>query len=263
MTNSHDSPFVHDLFERARRRRGGVVGAVLVALAGHAFAGSFVPEARHVRIAPPVEVEFLAPEPVAPAAPPPPVPPQVERDERPALARAHRAPEAARAARLLTAKPDAPPEQSSEPVDFVSDPNATGYGGGVVAIGGTAAFGKSGARPLAVRGETGDTGPRRSAGEGLVAAGDLSRAPRLPESDPCRGFFPRTADDDSASASVLLVIAKSGAVSSARVVAEKPMAQGFGAAARACMLTKRFVPALDRGGQPAATSLRVNVRFNR
>jgi len=29
------------------------------------------------------------------------------------------------------------------------------------------------------------------------------------------------------------------------------------------MMTKRFVPALDRSGEPAATALRVNVRFRR
>jgi hypothetical protein len=256
------SGLVHELFERTRRRRGVALAALFLALAGHAMAGTFAPSA-HVRqvFAPPVELEFLAPEPPAPA--PPPLPARVDQDDKPA-ARSARAPEPARAARLLTAKPDALPAQTNEPVDFVSDPNATVYGGGVVAVGGTAAFGKAGARAgVAARGDVVDAGPRRPAGDGLVAAGDLSRAPRLSESDPCRGFFPRNADSDSAQASVLLVIAKSGAVSSARVVAENPPSQGFGAAARACMLSKRFVPALDRAGEAAATSLRVNVRFNR
>jgi hypothetical protein len=255
--------FVHELFERTRRRRGVALAAVFIALGGHAAAATFTPNEQARRaVAPPVELEFLASEP-APAVPPPPVPARVEQDEKPVHARTERAPAPAQAARLLTAKPDALPEQSNEPVDFVSDPNATTYGGGVVAIGGTAAFGKAGARAVAAQGDAIEAGPKKPAGDGLVAAGDLSRAPRLNESDPCRGFFPQSANDDSAQASVLLVIGKSGAVSSARVVAENPRGQGFGAAARACMLSKRFVPALDRAGLAAATSLRVNVRFSR
>ena len=258
-----DSGLVHELFERTRRRRGVAFTALFLALAGHAVAGTFTPRAHERQlVAPPVELEFLPPEPVAPA--PPPLPARVEQNQEPTRARTERAPEPARAARLLTAKADAPPAQANEPVDFVSNPNATVYGGGVVAVGGTAAFGKAGARAgVAARGDVVDAGPKRPAGDGLVAAGDLSRSPRLSESDPCRGFFPRNADSDAAQASVLLVIAKSGAVSSARVVAENPASQGFGAAARACMLSKRFVPALDRAGEAAATSLRVNVRFNR
>jgi hypothetical protein len=259
--SGHDGSLVHELFERTRRRRGVALTALFLALAGHAMAGTFAPDAPERQLlAPPVELEFLEPE----APVPPPLPARVDQDDKPAPARSERAPEPARAARLLTAKPDALPAQVNEPVDFVSDPNATVYGGGVVAVGGTAAFGKTGARAgVAARGDVVDAGPKRPAGDGLVAAGDLSRAPRLSESDPCRGFFPRNADSDSAQASVLLVIAKSGAVSSARVVAENPPSQGFGAAARACMLSKRFVPALDRAGEAAATSLRVNVRFNR
>jgi hypothetical protein len=52
-------------------------------------------------------------------------------------------------------------------------------------------------------------------------------------------------------------------VQSARVVGETPAGQGFGGAARACMMSKHFTPALDKSGAVAATSLRVNVRFRR
>lgn len=256
--------FVHDLFERSRRRRGLTLAMLVIAVAGHAVAGTLAPtEAEHAKVAPPVEVEFLPPEPPQP----PPLPalePEKVEPAKAARAPAERAPEPAQAGRLLTAKPEAPPEQSNEPVDFVSDPNGTTYGGGVVAIGGKAAVGKAGARAgVASHGDTVDAGPKRPAGDGLVAASDLSRAPRLNESDPCRGFFPRNASNDTAQASVLVTIGKNGGVSSARVVAENPAGQGFGQAARACMMTKRFVPALDRSGDPAATALRVNVRFSR
>jgi protein TonB len=252
------------LFERSRRRRGLTLAMLVIAVAGHAVAGTLAPtEAEHAKVAPPVEVEFLPPEPPQP----PPLPalePEKVEPAKAARAPAERAPEPAQAGRLLTAKPEAPPEQSNEPVDFVSDPNGTTYGGGVVAIGGKAAVGKAGARAgVASHGDTVDAGPKRPAGDGLVAASDLSRAPRLNESDPCRGFFPRNASNDTAQASVLVTIGKNGGVSSARVVAENPAGQGFGQAARACMMTKRFVPALDRSGDPAATALRVNVRFSR
>lgn len=257
--------FVHDLFERSRRRRGLTLAMLVIAVAGHAVAGTLAPtEAAQTRPPPPVEVEFLPPEPPpTPPAAPLPEPEKVEL-ARAARGPVERAPEPARAGRLLTAKPEAPREQSNEPVDFVSDPNGTTYGGGVVAIGGKAAVGKAGARVgVANRGDTVEVGAKRPTGDGLVAASDLSRAPRLNESDPCRGFFPQNASNDTAQASVLVTIGKNGGVSSARVVAENPAGQGFGQAARACMMTKRFVPGLDRSGDPAATALRVNVRFSR
>lgn len=258
--------FVHDLFERSRRRRGLTLAMLVVAVAGHAVAGTLAPtEPAQTRLPPPVEVEFLPPEPPPPPPPEAPLPePEKLEPARATRAPVERAPEPAQAGRLLTAKPEARREQSNEPVDFVSDPNGTTYGGGVVAIGGKAAAGKAGARVgVANRGDTVEAGAKRPAGDGLVAASDLSRAPRLNESDPCRGFFPHNASNDTAQASVLVTIGKNGGVSSARVVAENPAGQGFGQAARACMMTKRFVPALDRSGDPAATALRVNVRFSR
>ena len=66
-----------------------------------------------------------------------------------------------------------------------------------------------------------------------------------------------------AQTAVMVVVAKSGAVSSATVLSESPAGQGFGAAARACLLAKHFTPALDREGQLAATAVRVNIRFSR
>jgi hypothetical protein len=256
------SSLVRELFERTPRRRLAALAALFVALTGHALAGTMTPIAREtLRVPPPpVAVEFLPPE----ASPPAPPPARVEHDDTPALARVGRAPAPAAAGRLLTARPDAVAEQNREPLDFVSDPSGHGYGSGVVAVGGSAAFGKPGARAGVATGrERLPAGPAQPAGGGLVSAADLGRPPRLSETDPCRGFFPGGADDDSAQASVLLVIGKSGAVASARVVAENPPRQGFGRAARDCMLSKRFVPALDRAGMAVATSLRVNVRFSR
>jgi TonB family protein len=92
---------------------------------------------------------------------------------------------------------------------------------------------------------------------------DLSRKPSLGESDPCRGYFPSAAADDVATAAVMVTIGKNGAVSGVRLLSESPAKQGFGAAARTCMTSKRFSPGLDRDGKPTATAIRVNIRFTR
>ncbi len=69
--------FVHDLFERSRRRRGLTLAMLVIAVAGHAVAGTLAPtEAEHAKVAPPVEVEFLPPE-------PPPLPPLRYRRRNP------------------------------------------------------------------------------------------------------------------------------------------------------------------------------------
>jgi len=60
-----------------------------------------------------------------------------------------------------------------------------------------------------------------------------------------------------------VVVGKTGSVASAAIVSESPSGQGFGAAARTCMLSQHFTPALDRAGQPAATAMAVNVHFDR
>ncbi|MDQ2647442.1 MAG: hypothetical protein M3020_26805, partial [Myxococcota bacterium] len=81
--------FVHDLFERSRRRRGLTLAMLVVAVAGHAVAGTLAPtEPAQTRPPPPVEVEFLPPE------PPPPPPPEAPLPEPEKLepARATRAP---------------------------------------------------------------------------------------------------------------------------------------------------------------------------
>jgi TonB family protein len=169
----------------------------------------------------------------------------------------------ARAGALVTAKADPVTPQAEGPVDFTNDPSALGFGSGVVAVGGKADFGKQGALPSPVAGVGRTPAGRGTVADALTPVADLGRKPSLGESDPCRGFFPRGAVDDVASASVMVVVGKSGAVASVRLLSESPPTQGFGAAARTCMRGKRFTPALDRDGRPAATAIRVNVRFSR
>jgi TonB family protein len=127
-------------------------------------------------------------------------------------------------------------------------------------VGGTAAYGVQGAKADGVGSKPLIRAP---AGDGLTAASDLSRKPSLPGRDPCKGYFPRAARDDAADVAVRVVVAQDGHVTSAQIVSESIAGQGFGAAARSCMLEQRFEPALDRSGAAAATAIRVNVRFSR
>ncbi|MGZ5971639.1 MAG: hypothetical protein ACXWP4_28405, partial [Polyangiales bacterium] len=174
------------------------------------------------------------------------------------------APAAAKAGKLVVA--DAPKAQAAdEPVSFVSDPNGTSFGSGVVAQGGTAAVGAPGSKAGGVANGTG-TQPAavaKGVGETIVAASDLSRSPSLAEADACKGFFPSSAEADVATVSVIAVVRASGQVSSASVIAENPKNEGFGKAARACLLGKTFVPGLDKGGKAVTTATRVVIRFAR
>jgi hypothetical protein len=271
MSNTASLPqpnFVLELFERAQPRRALSRAGWGLAIAAHALAAGFAwKEVRPVKAAPPpLEIELAPPAPPPlPIVPPPPREPEPEPERAVARAAAAAPPQPARAGALLTAKEDAPPTKGAdEPVDFTNDPNAAGFGAGVVAVGGTAKFGLAGARPSTAPAGTGSSPLGRAPqGDGLTPVSDLSRKPSLGESDPCRGYFPSAASDDVASASVLVTIGKNGAVSRVSLLSETPPKQGFGAAARTCMNNKRFTPGLDRDGNPAATAIRVNIRFAR
>lgn len=254
-----------ELWSATEPKEGRIAIATLVALAAHVGFGFFAPE--HVpapRVTPPpVEVEFAQREP----PPPPPAPVAAPEPPAPAPAPARAAPKiaapppAAKATAVMTAAPTAPdPSPSDEPFDFTSDPNNHVLSSGVVAVGGTGTHGLAGAQ-LGGRGTEPVHAPVR--GDGLTAAGDLSQSPRLRESDPCRGYFPSSAHDDVAAAVVRVIVNQQGVATSVSVVSESPIGQGFGAAARTCMLQQRFSPALDRQGRPAATAVNVNVKFSR
>jgi hypothetical protein len=258
---------VGELFGRASRKSRLVAVGWGLALGGHAIFALLFHD-RHAlaaieRTPPPVEMEFIAP-----PEPPPPAPEVAEPEEAkpaPSQVAAAAPPAAARAGALHLAKPDAAPaQQAEEAVDFTTDPHGASYGGGVVAVGGTAALGAVGARVAPVGGSA-PLAPvtARPAGDPLTPVSDLSRKPRLPGGDPCRGFFPGAAQDDVGDVAVMVTIAKSGRVSQTQLVSESPRGQGFGAAARTCLASQTFVPALDRAGNAAATAIRVNLRFSR
>jgi TonB family protein len=258
---------VRELFDQRASRGAWTLLGWGVALGAHLLAASLALTEHRLtpRAQPPLEVELAPPEP----APPPPVALPIPAEPRvaehlPVAKAAAPAPEPAHVGALVTAKADpAPSPNADEPVDFTNDPGALGFGSGIVAIGGKAEVGTAHA-VAGPRAATGTAGlAPRATGEALTPASDLSQKPSLGEGDPCRGYFPAAASDDVATAAVLVTIAKSGAVSDVQLLGESPPKQGFGAAAKACMASKRFTPGLDRDGNRARTAIRVNIRFVR
>ncbi|MDF3068584.1 MAG: Ferric siderophore transport system, periplasmic binding protein TonB [Polyangiaceae bacterium] len=265
------SPLVAEIFDSAAPRRVFAALGWSVAIGAHLLAaGLALSEGRPAPPAPPpLEVELAQPQPPPPPPPepvvtPPPTPDPVVAPTPVAKAAAAAPPEPARVGALLTAKADPTPDKpADEPVDFTNDPSLVGFGSGVVAIGGKAQVGSKNAALGPAPASTGTRGVAQAAGESLTPASNLSKKPGLGESDPCRGFFPSGAEDDVATAAVMVTIGRSGAVSSVQLLSESPPKQGFGAAARTCMAGKRFSPGLDRDGNPTATAIRVNIRFTR
>jgi periplasmic protein TonB len=244
-----------------RGARGRTAVATVAALLAHgaliALAFNHSPAARALVTT--TEVELLPPAP-PPAEPPPPSAPEPE-PVKPVVARAPRAPRApapvepepppaAAAAPLRVAEENA--KVSSEPVRFVTDPNGASFGYGAVARGGSGAG-------------AGSSGPRVEgpAPSSLAEPGSLSRPPRLQEREPCRGFFPPTARVDRGEVALKLRVERDGSVRSLTVEREEPLGQGFGFAARDCLRSKRFSPALNRAGQPVAVMAPISVRFSR
>jgi len=201
----------------------------------------------HVSARPPLEIEVVAPTPrreePAAAEPEAPTPTRhVAPKAAPARARAPRVPavltsgDADGDAPTFPAAHDGPPPSAArddEPVTFAADP---AYGVGPP---------KPKARPA----------PAKNV--------DLSRPARLDEADPCRGHFPSSARADSGTVTVAIAVDARGTVTSAAVVSESTAGEGFGGAARACLLEKRFSPALDASGRPLPSTAAVRIRFSR
>jgi protein TonB len=215
------------------------------------------------------DVEVVQPE--KPAQPEPPK--EEPKDEAPPPAPAPRAPSApkapanapppaaAQAGKVLTAAPD-----PNEPVDLTGQGFVTGnaetYAGGVTAANGTAttAVRDQGARGDGVGAGKGTTpaalpaGPDRSRPAGVSPGSNWSSCP-----------FPAEADADQIDfqlVTIMVTVRPDGSAQSVKVVNDP--GHGFGRAARQCALGQRFVPALDREGNPVlASTPPISVRFTR
>ena len=162
---------------------------------------------------------------------------------------------AGKVAALLTSGETA---DSADPVAFFSDPNGGVYGSGVVAYGGQASHGTGSATAPAVA-----QVPKQESADELTPTANLSHPPSLDDPDACRGFFPTEAAVDAAKVDLVVIVQASGRVASASIARESPAGEGFGAAARACLLSKRFSPGADRAGRAVTASAAVRLHFTR
>ncbi len=206
--------------------------------------------------------------------PPPPPPPPVEAEPAPAPQPAvpntkpdnTPPPPAAKVGNLLTATDDKNDDPNQKTYDFLTDPNGDEYGSGNAAKGGTADHGGPGAAANGKPGGTGTGGTGTGPAPAVQAKPevDKSRVASLASSDnPCKGFFPGDADDDLATVQVLVTVKPDGTVNNVSVISENPKGQGFGKAARSCMLSAKFNAAFDKSGAPVAATQNFNIRFTR
>ena len=247
----------------ASRIPGREILFIALALAAHGALAFAVHGAPSVLVPLPQVTEIELPPPPEPDKVTP--PPEAKEDPaaQPSKPSAAPPPQAARAGALLTAKDNAPSSKDEPLVDFVTDPNGTSYGSGVVARGGTADHGERGATAKGVGNAAAPPAAASPVGAGLTAAADLSRRASLSEANACAGFYPSEASADSGTVALTLVVRADGVVTSAAVVSESPPGQGFGLAARACLQRKRFEPSLDRAGTAVSAATTIRVRFVR
>jgi periplasmic protein TonB len=252
------SAWLRTLGERDGNKRAAA--ALLLALAAHAgmvaFALTQPPPKPALTAVTEVELAPPAPPPPPPPPPAPEAPPEAPKEAAPrarAPKAAPKAPAPAAAAPLRTIEDNV--KTADEPVRFVTDPNGTAFGYGTVARGGTGT-GAAGA-------QLPESQPPVSGAGGHGTAPELSRPPSLGELDPCRGFFPTRAQADRGEVQLKVRVEADGKVRSVTIARELPAAQGFGFAARDCLMSKRFSPALDKAGHPVSVLSPVTIRFSR
>lgn len=112
--------------------------------------------------------------------------------------------------------------------------------------------------------ESSGAGAGSVAPAGGVSGGALAtRAVLIASTAACDNFFPALAASDDGVVTLFMHVAPSGRVHSGRVLDERPLGDGFGNAARRCLQRVRFQPAVDRHGQPVASTSVLRLRFAR
>jgi hypothetical protein len=108
-------------------------------------------------------------------------------------------------------------------------------------------------------------GSSTGGGGGLAAShAALARTPRLIASaDPCAGYFPAAAQAQAGEVRILARVDSTGHARGGRVIAQRPLGQGFDRAARACLAHLRFDPALDTRGALIDGEATLQIRFVR
>jgi protein TonB len=233
------------------------VWALLGACILHVTIGSVLPRHGRTERAPAraatqlVDIDPPPPPPPPPAEEPPPAAPATPAARAPAAA-----PPPAQAAAVLTQK-----EDPSAPADLT---NTIVVGAGETYVGGTSSAHGSSQRTVTVA-STATTGTGAGPSPVAPAAGpDRSQRARLAEGGAWSCPFPAEADVvalDHAVVTLRITVDPTGAATAVAIAADP--GHGFGREARACALSKRYAPALDREGRPIAGTSLVNVRFDR
>ncbi len=97
-----------------------------------------------------------------------------------------------------------------------------------------------------------------------IVSVDLSRTATLAGSGEWRCPFPPEADSDSvdeASAIIEVIVGATGKAQTANILQDP--GHGFGREARSCAMRESYVPALDKSGNPVASSKKFRVKFER
>lgn len=229
---------------------GARVASLLVAMTNVRLAP--VPSVAEVDIAqdePPPPPTPTAPQPETKPEPAPPPPPHAIVRETPPPT------PPAQAGRVLTQEPD-----PNEPVDLTGNTivsgNAESFPGGDTAANGTGrAPGRGGTGPSASVAAK-ETPP-------VPAGPDRSRLPSVGSTD-WNAPFPPEADEaqiNDADVSIQVDVRADGTAAAVRVL--KDPGYGFGREARRYALSQHFQPALDRQGNPIASTFPIKVHFSR
>lgn len=169
-------------------------------------------------------------------------------------------PAPAQAGQTLTAPDNAP---SDGVADFTMVQGAgTAYAGGTTAAEGTSQKAVRG--PASTQGKPDAPQVAPAAPKLAAPAKDLSR-PALPASNDwnCSHLFPSDPEAGNHAVVVIVVTVRPDGTPRSIGVMQDP-GHGFGAAARACALSQRYSPALDRDGQATTASTPpITVRFTR
>jgi outer membrane biosynthesis protein TonB len=258
-TGAHGSPLLAGFAAFAAH---ALLCAVLIALGRAAPSQASLPSAPlyEVELAPPPEVP--EPPPAAPEPPPAEPPPQVKQPKiAPEPVRAPEPepepapsaePEPPAAAAAQAAEAETAPETATT-TDTLVTGAAENHAGGTTERGATATHAVSApnARALGVEGGTGS------------AAVDRTRPPQLASGASWDDCTPpgEAAEEgiEQATVALLVDVGPDGKVLGVEI--KQDPGYGFGREARACAFRKRWLPGLDRNGQPARGKLPVNVRF--
>lgn len=119
-------------------------------------------------------------------------------------------------------------------------------------VGGSSSTGRSG-------------GGLRGEGQGFAGTGEEhGTRPRLfTSTDPCAGYFPRHAHVPAGEVRLAVWVDATGHARVSQVIAERPLREGFGPAARGCVEKLRFAPARDDHGMAVPGRAELRIRFRR